>query len=250
MNVSQKYLRWVKLAALSVLAVSVFACTTTSSNRNASRKADSQGMYRVKSGDTLSLIASANGVRYTDIMAWNSLYDPDHLEVGWRLRVRPNASASPSVGVTPPPVVRAEAVTTVSDPEIKSEQAIVNPVSWVWPHSAGLLRGYDGNLTKGIVFAGERGSVVLAASGGEVIYAGSGLRGYGNMVVIKHNDTWSSVYANNERLLVKQGERVIAGEQIATMGSSDASRVQMYFEVRQNAKPMDPMKVLPARALK
>ncbi len=239
-----------KICVVLVLASSVIACSTTG-DRSSSRKADSQGMYRVKSGDTLSLIARANGVSYTQIMAWNNLTDPNRLEVGWRLRVRPSASGA--TVVTPsvtPPVVRSEAVTTVTDPEIKVEQSITNPVSWTWPHAGALIRGFDGNLTKGIVFGGQPGSAVLAASGGEVIYSGNGLRGYGNMVVIKHNDTWSSVYANNERLMVKQGERVVAGEQIATMGSTDASRVQLYFEVRQNAKPVDPMSVLPTRAAK
>ena len=110
-----------------------------------------------------------------------------------------------------------------------------------------MIRNFDGNLTKGIVFGGERGSPVLAASAGEVIYAGSNLRGYGNMVVIKHNDTWSSVYANNEELFVTQGQRVSAGQKIANEGDSDASRTQLYFEIRQNSKPIDPMRVLPNR---
>ena len=102
-------------------------------------------------------------------------------------------------------------------------------------------------MTKGVVFGGDRGSPVLAASGGEVIYAGNSLRGYGNMVVIKHNDTWSSVYANNEELFVRQGQRVNTGQKIANQGDSDASRTQLYFEVRQNSKPIDPMRILPGR---
>ena len=239
---------WMKLGLVICLGATMSACVTTPSNVTKSRKADAQGMYRVKSGDTLSLIAQVNGVRYTDIMTWNGLRDPNYLEVGWVLRVKPNAKNTPSVGsgttvATGPKPTQA----TVSDPEIKTNTVITNTVSWLWPHSGSVVRSFDGNLTKGIVFGGDKGSTVLAASGGEVIYAGNSLRGYGNMVVIRHNDTWSSVYANNQTLLVTQGQRVAAGDKIATMGNTDASRVQLYFEVRQNAKPIDPLKVLPNR---
>lgn len=239
---------WMKLGLVICLGATMSACVTTPSNVSKSRKADAQGMYRVKSGDTLGLIAQANGVRYTDIMTWNGLRDPNYLKVGWVLRVKPNAKNNPSLGSEPNVIaIPKPTQTTVSDPEIKSNTAITNTVSWLWPHSGSIVRGFDGTLTKGIVLGGDKGSAVLAASSGEVIYAGNSLRGYGNMVVIRHNDTWSSVYANNQTLLVTQGERVVAGEKIATMGDTDASRVQLYFEVRQNAKPIDPLKVLPNR---
>jgi len=238
---------WIKLGLVICLGATMSACVTTPSNVSKSRKANVQGMYRVKSGDTLSLIAQANGVSYADIMAWNGLTNPNYLEVGWVLRVKPNAKNSPSLGGDNVAVSPKPTQTTVSDPEIKTNTVITNTVSWLWPHSGSVVRGFDGNLTKGIVFGGDKGSAVLASSGGEVIYAGNSLRGYGNMIVIRHNDTWSSVYANNQTLLVKQGERVVAGEKIATMGDTDASRVQLYFEVRQNAKPIDPLKVLPNR---
>ncbi len=239
---------WVKIGVVVCLGTTMSACITTPSNVSKSRKADAQGMYRVRSGDTLSLIAQANGVRYSDIMAWNGLSDPNRLEVGWVLRVKQNATNSSSTASSTANSQTSQSTqTTVKDPEIKTNTTITNGVTWLWPHSGSVIRGFDGNLTKGIVLDGEKGSAVLAASGGEVIYAGNSLRGYGNMVVIRHNDTWSSVYANNQTLTVKQGERVVAGEQIATMGSSDASRVQLYFEVRQNAKPIDPTRVLPSR---
>ncbi len=224
------------------------ACTTTpTSGTSVSRKADGAGMYRVRSGDTLSLIARANGVSVSNLMAWNNLTNPDYLEVGWRLRVRPNASGSTSVTAPTPAPTSGRAQATINDPEIKVNTTITNNVVWNWPSSNSIIRNFDGNLTKGVVFGGDRGSPVLAASGGEVIYAGNSLRGYGNMVVIKHNDTWSSVYANNEELFVRQGQRVVAGQKIANQGDSDASRTQLYFEVRQNSKPIDPMRILPGR---
>lgn len=229
-----------------VLCFTVLGCSTTGGV--GSRKADSQGMYRVRSGDTLSLIARDNGVSYVDIMNWNNLTDPNRIDVGWRLRVRPSAVQKPSVGAVPSVGGRTQVVVAPPrDPEIVVTPVVVNPVSWLWPSSGPVLQWFDGSVSKGLVLGGVRGSPVLSASAGEVIYAGNSLRGFGNMVVIRHNDTWSSVYANNEALMVRQGERVVAGEQIATMGSSDASRVQLYFEVRLNAKPFDPVKVLPAR---
>lgn len=248
MRIQKMAARMALIAIVGTMGLS--ACTTTPSNgAGMSRKADSAGMYRVRSGDTLSLIARANGVSVANLMAWNGLTNPHYLEVGWRLRVRPNASGSPSVVATQPTPTPTpgRAQTTINDPEIKVNTAITNGVPWNWPSSNSLIRNFDGNLTKGIVFGGERGSPVLAASAGEVIYAGSNLRGYGNMVVIKHNDTWSSVYANNQELFVRQGQRVSAGQRIANQGDSDASRTQLYFEVRQNSKPIDPMRVLPNR---
>lgn len=240
---------WVRVRSLvaAVVCLAVLGCSTTGGV--GSRKADSQGMYRVRSGDTLSLIARDNGVSYVDIMNWNNLTDPNRIDVGWRLRVRPSAVQRPSVGTLPPVSGRTPVVVAPPphDPEIAVTPVVVNQVSWQWPNSGPVLQWFDGSVSKGLVLGGVRGSPILSASAGEVIYAGNSLRGFGNMVVIRHNDTWSSVYANNEALMVRQGERVVAGEQIATMGSSDASRVQLYFEVRLNAKPFDPAKVLPYR---
>lgn len=250
MGMSRLKTDWMRIAVVICLGAGISACVTTPNQASSARKANAQGMYRVRSGDSLSLIAQANGVRYTDIMRWNSLSNPNYLEIGWILRVKENATGKSRTNVTnitTPANPTTSSATTLSDPEIKTNPVLKNHVGWIWPHNGAIIRSFDGNLTKGIVFGGDKGSEVLAASGGEVIYAGNSLRGYGNMVVIKHNDTWSSVYANNQTLLVSQGERVTAGQKIATMGNSDASRVQLYFEVRQNAKPIDPIKVLPLR---
>ena len=243
MRIQNLLVRATLIALVGTMGLS--ACTTAPTS--SSRVGDSAGMYRVRSGDTLSLIARANGVSVNQLMAWNGLSNPNYLEVGWRLRVRSNASGSASVTAPTPTPTPGRAQATISDPEIKVNTAITNNVSWNWPSNNGIIRNFDGNLTNGVVFGGERGSPVLAASSGEVIYAGNSLRGYGNMVVIKHNDTWSSVYANNEELFVRQGQRVGAGQKIASQGDSDASRTQLYFEVRQNSKPIDPLRILPGR---
>ena len=110
-----------------------------------------------------------------------------------------------------------------------------------------MLAGFDEGKQKGLAIAGKAGDPVLAAADGRVVYAGSGLRGYGNLVIVKHNSTYLSAYAHNQTLLVKEDQAVRRGQKIAEMGASDAERVQLHFEIRRQGKPIDPAKLLPAR---
>ena len=110
-----------------------------------------------------------------------------------------------------------------------------------------LLNGFDDNKNKGLDLGGKVGDAVLAAADGKVVYAGAGLRGYGNLVILKHNNTYLTAYAHNNVLLVKEDQSVRKGQKIAEMGSSDADRVKLHFEVRRQGKPVDPAKYLPAR---
>lgn len=241
--------RFFKRMASILVGLALVACGSTGNNSGHSRKGDANGIYRVKSGDTLVLIARANGVSYKDLMRWNGLSNPDVVRVGWRLRVKGNASGSSntsSSAASRPPAAQVNGSSTLGR-ELSTDPVLKNNISWLWPTTGAVLKNFDGAANKGIVLAGKLNDDVLAASAGEVIYAGNGLRGYGNMVVINHNDTWSSVYANNSSVLVAKGDKVSAGQLIAKMGSSDASSVQLYFEVRLNAKPINPLKVLPAR---
>ncbi|OIQ83427.1 murein hydrolase activator NlpD precursor [mine drainage metagenome] len=121
------------------------------------------------------------------------------------------------------------------------------PLHWQWPVAGKVLQGYNGASSKGLDIAGRLGETVRAAAAGRVVYAGNELRGFGNLVIVKHNADYISVYAHNDRLLVKDGETVSAGQPVALMGSSDAPRVELHFEVRLRGKPIDPMQVLPAR---
>lgn len=252
-----------KLTAAALIASTALltACGTGGSgsgtSSSSSRKADSNGMYRVKSGDTLSLIARANGVNYTDIMRWNNLTDPDRIEVGWRLRVRPSGSSSTASNTrssnnNSSSTSGIDSGSNVSVNENTEHNLNINPelqnnIDWTWPTTGATLIGFNGSSSKGLVLDGAQGDPVMAAASGEVIYAGNSLKGYGNMVVIKHSETWSTVYANNSALLVNVGARVRKGQIVAKMGSSDAQRVQLYFETRLNSKPVDPMKIMPPR---
>jgi len=120
-------------------------------------------------------------------------------------------------------------------------------VAWAWPAAGPVTMAFDEARSKGLSIAGRPGDPVLAAADGRVIYAGSGLRGYGNLVIVKHNATYLSAYAHNQSLLVKEDQVVRRGQKIAEMGSSDTDRVQLHFEVRRQGKPVDPARVLPAR---
>ncbi|MBK7062347.1 MAG: peptidoglycan DD-metalloendopeptidase family protein [Rubrivivax sp.] len=120
-------------------------------------------------------------------------------------------------------------------------------VNWAWPAAGTVLAGFDEVRSKGLAISGKAGDPVLAAADGRVVYAGSGLRGYGNLVIIKHNATYLTAYAHNQSLLVKDEQVVRRGQKIAEMGSSDADRVQLHFEIRRLGVPIDPMRLLPPR---
>ncbi|MCI0510118.1 murein DD-endopeptidase MepM/ murein hydrolase activator NlpD [Chromohalobacter marismortui] len=125
----------------------------------------------------------------------------------------------------------------------------VESVAWQWPAKGEVINGFDdeSSVTAGIDIAGEKGQPVRAAGPGIVVYAGSGVRGYGNLIILKHNDHFLSAYAHNDSLRVKENDVVEAGDVIATMGDTDADRVKLHFEVRQDGQPQDPMEYLPPR---
>jgi lipoprotein NlpD len=118
---------------------------------------------------------------------------------------------------------------------------------FAWPHPGPLLASFDESKNKGLDMGGKAGDPVLAAAEGKVVYAGSGLRGYGNLVILKHNNTYLTAYAHNQTLLVKEDQTVTKGQRIAEMGNSDSDRVKLHFEIRKLGKPVDPAKFLPAR---
>ncbi|MDE1956812.1 MAG: peptidoglycan DD-metalloendopeptidase family protein, partial [Betaproteobacteria bacterium] len=125
--------------------------------------------------------------------------------------------------------------------------AVAGGLSWSWPAQGRIAQGYNGGTSKGLDIAGKAGEPVRAAAAGKVVYAGNELRGFGNLVIVKHNADYISVYAHNQKLLVHEGEEVRRGQTVALMGSTDAPRVELHFEVRLRGKPIDPTQVLPPR---
>jgi len=175
------------------------------------------------------------------------------------------ANAPPVIGGTPKPVSAAaspgsatpakpapavtEAKSAVASPEVKAGSAVAageQGITWVWPARGKLLHTFSEGLNpKGVAIGGQSGQAVMASAAGKVVYSGSGLRGYGKLIIIKHSDTYLSVYAHNRQLLVKEGERVARGQKIAEMGDSDSDRIALHFEIRRLGKPVDPLKYLP-----
>jgi len=208
--------------------------------------------YTVRKGDTLIGIGRAFGQSYHDLAAWNKISDKDDIDVGQVVRVRPPPSVAP--------IARAKATGSESAAsagrerkaaEAKKDADAAAPsaadaerLDWMWPAQGKLSTSTDRNL-KGIDIAGTAGQPVWAAEAGKVTYAGRGIRGYGNMIIVRHSRTLLSVYAHNKSIMVKEGQSVNRGQQIAEMGDTDSSSVKLYFEIRSNGKPINPTPLLP-----
>lgn len=206
-----------------------------------SKSSDSGNVYTVKRGDTLYKISRQTGTSVNDLARLNGISPPYTIEVGQRLKLNGTAKSSFTKGGTQTAkVVPSSAVPLSSWPPVGQR-------CWRWPTSGKVIRPYStsegGN--KGIDIAGSRGQAVYAAGAGKVVYAGNQLRGYGNLIMIKHSDEYITAYAHNDTILVNNGQSVKIGQKIATMGSSDADGVQLHFQIRYKATAIDPLRYLP-----
>ncbi len=200
-------------------------------------------------GETLYSIAWRYGLDYREVAGWNAIRPPYTIYPGQHIRFSPppaSASAHQSprrrpASVSPPPA-RAQ-----SAPVARSVRQ--GPLRWQWPTQGTVISGFSATQEgkKGLDIAGKLGQPVYAAASGRVVYSGSGLLGYGKLIIINHNDTYLSAYAHNSRLRVKENQEVKRGQQIADMGDSGADRVMLHFEIRRDGKPVDPLKYLPRR---
>lgn len=202
--------------------------------------------YRVRAGDNLYRIALDHGLDYRQLAEWNGLSDAAAIQVGALLRMKPpaaRAATTPAAPARSPVAVTA----SVQKPEAQAPEAPDDaPTQWTWPAKGEVIARFEGGTgANGIDIAGARGSPVRAAAAGRVAYVGAGLRGYGNLIIIKHSQALLSAYAHNERVLVSEGQGVKFGQVIAVMGDSDADRVKLHFEIREYGKPVDPMDYLP-----
>jgi lipoprotein NlpD len=227
------------------------------------------GYYSVRPGDTMIRIGLENGQNWRDIVRWNNLENPNLIEVGQVLRVvppvgdtqvvtRPVLPGSTVPAATPPLAAASRpasapaapaASAPVAPPPVAASPALTGDedVGWIWPAQGTLLGGFDDAKNKGLDIGGRAGDAVIAAADGRVVYSGAGLRGYGNLIILKHNNTFLTAYAHNQTLLVKEDQAVKKGQKIAEMGNSDADRVKLHFEIRRQGKPVDPAKYLPPR---
>ena len=199
------------------------------------------GYYRVKKGDTLARIALDHGQAPRDVAQWNTAanpsFNPNVIEVGDLVLIRAPAGVKPAkVADKKPASDKAdEPAPEPSKPEIVAEPGI----RLSWP-AKGKVSAEFSETNKGIDIAGKVGEPVLAASDGKVVYAGNSLRGYGNLVIVKHDNTYLTAYAHNSKLLVKEGDAVRKGQKIAEMGDTDTTSAKLHFELRVNGKPVNP----------
>ncbi|WP_228260859.1 peptidoglycan DD-metalloendopeptidase family protein [Marinobacter orientalis] len=230
------------------------------------------GRHVVKPEETLYSIAWRYGRDYRELGDANNIEPPYNIKAGQvlRLDVRGNVTSSGD-NRGGKPVVSSS--TKRSAPSVSSQQAsrpepkpavsrapdrsspltgqtqTVASINWRWPHVGTVIAGYStsGKVNKGIDIAGKEGDAVRAAASGNVVYAGSGLLGYGNLIIVNHNEHYLSAYAHNRKILVQEGEGVKAGQVIAELGNSGTDRPRLHFEIRKNGNPVDPAHYLPSR---
>jgi lipoprotein NlpD len=230
---------------------------TTPAAAPAPRPRLSADQYRVQSGDTLYGIAWQHGVDYRQVAAWNGIRAPYRIYAGQVLQLKRPAA----LRVPPPPVrTTARSVPTprpmpppaVNKPKPTPEPpALAGPrrLGWHWPAQGRLLSSFEPTdpLRKGIRIGGNDGSRITAAEDGKVVYSGSGLIGYGRLIIVKHNDKYLSAYGHNRKILVREGDQVAKGQQIAEMGRANNGTPLLHFEIRRDGKPVDPLRLLPRR---
>lgn len=275
-------MKMIRSTLLGFSVVVLTACSTTSSkapvadrspaakNGNVERIApDKPGYHTVRKGETLNRIARKFRHSPDNIAMWNNLANKNDIKVGQVLRVQPpsnqgagvqTASVASSSGVEVKPLTAPARPASADKQPIVTQNQPVSPVvastssaaneaeglSWMWPADGKILATFHEGKSKGIDIAGTPGQKVLAAADGRVIFA-SAIRGYGNLVILKHSDNLVSAYAHNKTILVKEGAVVSKGQQIAEMGNSDSDSVKLHLEIRRQGKPVDPTRYLPAR---
>lgn len=254
--------------------------TTPAASTNAAITPRPANGYTVQRGDTLYSIALAHNLDVRDLARWNGVDDASRLRVGQVLRVSPtpgeaastsaaapivdapvvigssiesrpleSAPLGPAPGMTDAAPARPEGTLVITPtPAPAAAVASANTSSWIWPVQGKVVAPYNEGRSKGIDITGKEGDPVVAVQDGQVVYSGNSLRGYGNLVIIKHNDDFVSAYAHNKSNVAQHGQSVKRGERIAEMGRTEAyATPTLHFEMRREGKPVDPAQYLPAR---
>jgi lipoprotein NlpD len=271
---------------LSLLALVLAACASRApapiEDRSRGGTARPEQRYTVLRGDTLYSIAFRYGLDFRRLAAANGIEAPFTIVPGQRLELReadpplvarasspkgsrpavtsgtaptpskPSTPSKPPAKATVPAQAQAQTVPAPGPAPVRPKPPLADAGntrvdSWRWPASGRVIRGFDAATHKGIDLAGARGDTVRAAAGGRVVYAGSGIAGYGLLLILRHNDEYLTAYGHNDELLVAEGDTVRAGAAIARRGSSGTDSVKLHFEIRRNGKPIDPLRLLPSR---
>jgi lipoprotein NlpD len=260
--------RWTMLALLAAL---LSGCAARAPAPPAAGGIAAPETHIVQRDETLYRIATRHELDWRDVARRNGIGPPYLIYPGQRLRLTgaaaiasgpvPAPAAAPTARAPAPPVARpptsepgpprASAAAPPARPASGAPAAatVGSPLQWQWPADGPVLRGFSNSAVtrRGIAIGGRRGDEVRAATGGEVVYAGSGLVGYGRLIIIKHDARFISAYGHNEELLVREGEAVRSGQRIALLGDSGADRPMLHFEIRVDGAPVDPTRYLPRR---
>jgi lipoprotein NlpD len=215
-----------------------------------------EGEYEVKKGDTLYSIALEAGVDYRELAQWNALDDPARIRVGQVLRTRPDPGATTNargvvIGrIEPKPLESRplDAPPAASKPIAATPPAVTDPdtLKFVWPAKGKVIAAFEQTRGKGVDIDGRVGDPIVASARGKVTYVGSGIRGLGKMLIIQHSDEYLTVYAHTSQILVKEQQVVERGQKIAEIGTSDAERPMLHFQIRKLGRPLDPRQFLPS----
>jgi lipoprotein NlpD len=268
------------LSAILLSACAGWNPADEQSSGNSSYQKTPDGYYRVRKGDTLHAIAFKFGLDWKNIAGWNGIRAPYTIYPDQELRLAAPSGysrqqtqsgststvvkAAPSKGsssktaeykpattVKPAASTTTTATTSTAAPKPAPKPVVknANPGKWLWPVEGRVVSNFKPNdpARKGIDIGGKEGQSVVASASGEVVYSGSGLIGYGELIIIKHNEQLLSAYAHNRKRLVKEGQNVSGGDHIAEMGKNDRSQAMLHFEIRLDGTPQDPLKYLPSR---
>lgn len=267
--VISRFFRLLRLLPALLLPLWLSACNTPAIYQDSSYNPPVYwGQHVVKRGETLYSIAWRYGRDYRELGNANGISPPYMIRVGQVLRLdrrgtvtsggqtgsvasrntSPSRSASGPAATrpaSPPPATRPPQASSSSGERTQ----VVSSIAWRWPHSGTVIASFSttGKVNKGLDIAGNAGDQVRAAASGNVVYAGSGLLGYGNLIIVNHNEHYLSAYAHNRNILVQEGQDVQAGQVIAELGSSGADRPKLHFEIRKDGNPVDPARYLPPR---
>jgi lipoprotein NlpD len=245
-------LRWIIAIILSVILCGCVSDDYAPVETGRLQLSTKSGFYRVKPGDTLYSIAWAFNRDYRSLALLNQLAPPYRIEPGQRIRINTTAPQT----IKPVPIIQTAKnkhkpyvppVVIPSHPHQFVWSEPTQPVRyWQWPVHGRVISGFSRMLggNQGVDISGHYGESVNASAAGVVVYSGAGVRGYGNLIIIKHNNSYLSAYAFNRRILVKDGSRVRAGQKIAEMGRDDSGRVKLHFEIRRNGDPVNPLRYL------
>jgi len=245
-----KYCKFLFICLLVLLnsACSRFTTYESGQSRNSYSKSKVVTHHRVRAGETLYSIAFEHGRDHRDVARWNQISRPYTIYPKQKLRIVPISSDGKTTKQTKNKYRRSTSKASQSS-DVKYRYVANSKLKWRWPTRGKVISTFSirDPGRRGIDIVGRKGQSINAAAAGRVVYRGNGLRGYGNLIIVKHNETYFSAYAHTENVAIKENEKVKLGQKLADMGNTNSDKTKLHFEIRRNGKPVNPLKYLPKR---